>query len=157
MVEDLFACVPARLAALLMTASAALLFAWPAFTQGITFRYALDGSPLEVSAKPGEQETEVVKEFKQTGKNSYNGNPEAIEEGKKFYTTYCALCHLPDGSGRMGPSLIDGQHVHERITNDVGLFELIYGGASGAMQPFSKRMTQDEILKTMAYLRTFMK
>ena len=27
----------------------------------------------------------------------------------------------------------------------------------GAMQPFSKRMTQDEILKVMAFLRTLMK
>jgi cytochrome c-L len=70
---------------------------------------------------------------------------------------FCQMCHLPDGSGRMGPSLIDSQHVHERIANDVGLFEVVFGGASGAMQPFSKRMTQDQILKTMAYLRTFMK
>ena len=51
----------------------------------------------------------------------------------------------------MGASLIGDKHVHERITNDVGLFEVIFGGASGAMQPFGKRMTQDQILKVMAY------
>ncbi len=51
----------------------------------------------------------------------------------------------------MGASLIGDKHVHERIKNDVGLFEVIFGGAFGAMQPFSKRMTQDEILKVMAY------
>jgi cytochrome c-L len=138
-----------------VVAASVVLFS--AVAQEITFRHPLDNAPLEVKPKPGEQETEAVKEFKKTGKSPYDGNPEAIAEGKKLYVTYCQMCHMPDGSGRMGPSLIDGQRVHERITNDVGLFELIYGGGSGAMQPFSKRMTQDEILKTMAYLRTFMK
>jgi cytochrome c-L len=144
------------LAALLMTGSAAPPVGVVAADE-ITFRHALDNEPLDVTPKPGEQETEAVKQFKQTGQNPYNGNPEAIAEGKKLYVTYCQLCHLPDGSGRMGPSLIESQHVHQRITNDVGLFEVIFGGAAGAMQPFSKRMTQDQILKTMADLRTFMK
>jgi cytochrome c-L len=43
----------------------------------------------------------------------------------------------------------------ERIANDIGLLEVIVGGASGAMQPFSKRMTQGQILKVMAYVRTW--
>jgi cytochrome c-L len=152
---NLFGRVSAGLATLLTTVN--LLCALPAAAQEIAFRHALDNSPLEVKPRPGEQETDAVKEFKKTGQNPYNNDQEAIAEGKKFYATFCQMCHLPDGSGRMGPSLIDGQHVHERITNDVGLFEVTYGGASGAMQPFSKRMTQDQILKTMAYLRTFMK
>jgi cytochrome c-L len=141
------------LGALVLTASVAC----SAVAQDVVFRHALDNSPLEVVPRPGEQETEAVKAFKKTGQNPYNGDAEALAEGKRLYATYCQMCHLPDGSGRMGPSLTDPQHVHERITTDVGLFEVIYGGASGAMQPFSKRMTQDQILKSMAYLRTFMK
>jgi cytochrome c-L len=140
--------------ALLLAASGAL---FSAVAQDIAFRHALDNSPLEVKPRPGEQETEAVKEFKKSGKNPYDGDADAVAEGKRLYATFCQMCHLPDGSGRMGPSLIDGQRVHERIANDVGLFEVIYGGAAGAMQPFSKRMTQDQILKNMAYLRTFMK
>ena len=80
-----------------------------------------------------------------------------VADGKKLYAAYCQSCHLPDGSGRMGASLIGEKHVYERVAKDVGLFEVIFGGASGAMQPFSKRMTQDEILKVMAYVRTLMK
>jgi len=57
----------------------------------------------------------------------------------------------------MEASLIGDKHVYERIINDIGLFEMIFGGAAGAMQPFSKRMTQDEILKVMTHLRTLMK
>ena len=38
-----------------------------------------------------------------------------------------------------------------RGNTDVGLFEVIYGGGTGAMQPSSKRLSQDEILKVMAF------
>jgi cytochrome c-L len=128
-----------------------------ALPQEIAFRYAIDNSPLDVTPKPGETLTDAVQEFRKTGQNPYNGKEDALAEGKKLYATYCQVCHLPDGSGRMGASLIGEKHVYERITNDVGLFEVIFGGASGAMQPFGKRMTQDQILKVMVYLRTLMK
>jgi cytochrome c-L len=128
-----------------------------ALSQDITFRSIIDKSPLSVVAKPGEVETEAVKQFKKSGQNPYNGNAEAVTAGKKVYEDMCSSCHLPDGSGRMGPSLIEDFHVHEEIKTDVGLFEIVYGGGLGAMQPFSKRLTQDEILRVMAYLRTLMK
>jgi cytochrome c-L len=123
----------------------------------VEFRYAIDNSPLDVTPKPGETLTDAVMEFRKTGENPYNGKPDVMADGQRLYRTFCQSCHLPDGSGRMGASLIGEKHVHERIAKDVGLFEVIFGGASGAMQPFSKRMTQDEILKVMAYVRTLMK
>jgi cytochrome c-L len=129
----------------------------PAGAEPIQFRYVIDKSPLDVTPKPGEVETDAVKEFKKTGVNPYKGNASAIEQGKKIYGEYCASCHMPDGSGRMGPSLIEDYHVYEEIKQDPGLFSIIYGGGAGAMQPFSKRLSQDEILKVMAYVRTLMK
>ena len=123
----------------------------------VEFRYSMDNSPLDTAPKPGEILSDAVRDFRKTGENPYNGKPEVVAEGKKLYAAYCQSCHLPDGSGRMGASLIGEKHVYERVAKDVGLFEVIFGGASGAMQPFSKRMTQDEILKVMAYVRTLMK
>jgi cytochrome c-L len=131
-------------------------FASVAFAE-IEFKYAMDNSPLDVTPKPGETLTEAVQEFRRTGQNPYNGKTDAVADGRKLYMTYCQVCHLPDGSGRMGASLTGEKHIYERVANDVGLFEVIFGGASGAMQPFSKRMTQDEILKVMTFLRTLMK
>jgi cytochrome c-L len=125
--------------------------------QDITFRHVFDKSPLDVTPKAGEVLTDQVKEFRKSGQNPYTGGADAIAQGKKLYGDFCESCHLPDGSGRMGPTLIEDYHVHDEIKTDVGLFEVIFGGAAGAMQPFSKRMTQDEILKVMAYLRTLMK
>ena len=124
----------------------------------IVFRHALDNSLLAVKPRPDEVETEAVKEFKATGKNIYVGQEQALAEGRKLYQTHCQTCHLPDGSGRMGPSLIGDKWVRERAATDVGMFEIIYGGSSGAMQSFARRgLTQDEMLRIIAYVRSLKK
>ena len=138
--------------------AASVLFASPALPDAIVFRHVLDNSPLDVKPRPNEVETDAVKRFKETGKNPYNGDQAALAEGKKIYQTNCQACHLPDGSGRIGPSLIDGNWKYERAATDVGMFEIVYGGASGAMQSFARRgMTQDQMLKVMAYVRSLKK
>jgi len=38
------------------------------------------------------------------------------------------------------------------VATDVGTFEVIYGGGTGAMQAFGDRLTQEEILKIMAFI-----
>jgi cytochrome c-L len=125
--------------------------------EDIVFRHAFDQSPLDVSPKAGEVLTPEVQEFHKTGRNPYAGKPDIVAQGKKIYAEYCEACHLPDGSGGMGASLIADKHVYAQVKTDTGLFEVVFGGAAGAMQPFSKRMTQDEILKVTAYVRTLMK
>ncbi len=37
------------------------------------------------------------------------------------------------------------------------MFEVVFGGAGGAMQAFGKRMSQDDILKIIAYVRSLKK
>ena len=144
---------------LLMTASLALIgiTSRPVRAE-VQFKHALDNSPLEVKPRANEVETEDVKEFKATGKNRYSGDEAALTEGRKLYLANCQACHLPDGSGRLGPSLISDNWVRERAATDVGMFEIIYGGSSGAMQSFARRgMTQDQMLKIIAYVRSLKK
>ena len=138
---------------------AVVLALWPAsaLSQQIEFRHVFDNSPLDVAPKPNEQFTEAVREFHRTGQNPYAGKPEVIEEGKRLYGQFCQACHMPDGSGGMGASLIGDKHIYPRITKDTGWFEVVFGGASGAMQPFGLRMSQDQILQVMAYVRTLTK
>jgi len=141
-------------------ASIAIVLAlWPAsaLSQQIEFRHVFDNSPLDVAPKPNEQFTEAVREFHRTGQNPYADKPEAIEEGNQLYGQFCQACHMPGGSGGMGASLIGDKHIYPRINKDTGWFEVVFGGASGAMQPFGLRMSQDQILKVMAYVRTLMK
>jgi cytochrome c-L len=137
---------------------ALLAFAACPLRAEIVFHHALDNSVLDVKPRPNEVETEAVKEFKTTGKNVYVGQDQALADGRKLYQANCQTCHLPDGSGRIGPSLIGDNWVRERAANDVGMFEIIYGGSSGAMQSFARRgMTQDEMLRIMAYVRSLKK
>jgi cytochrome c-L len=143
----------------LRSAAAAILVlaAAPAAAE-IVFRHALDNSPLEIKPRPGETETEAVKTFKETGNNPYDDQEEAIAQGKKLYDANCASCHLKDGTGRIGPSLVDDEVKRERADTDVGMFEVIYGGSAGAMQSFARRgMKQDDMLKIIAYVRSLEK
>jgi cytochrome c-L len=141
----------------ILTAIALLPFAFGA-SAAVEFKNALTNAPLDVQPNKGEVETDAVKTFKETGQNPYNGDAAALEAGKKIYTTNCAACHLPDGTGRIGPNLVDDTVVHERVATDVGMFEIIYGGGAGAMQSFHKRgLSQDDILKVMAYVRSLKK
>jgi len=137
---------------------AACVVAGGAVAEPVVFRHALDNAPLEVKPRPNEVETEAVKSFKETGKNPYTGDEQAFAEGKKLYQVNCQACHLPDGSGRIGPTLVGDTSKYLRGTTDVGMFEILYGGASGAMQSFARRgMTQDQMLKVIVYVRSLKK
>lgn len=121
------------------------------------FTSPLDDSPLEIKLLPGEKNTEGVQKFYDTGEDPYKGDAQALAQGKELYEANCQACHMPDGSGRIGPSLIGDTHHYPRFTTDKGIFEIVYGGATGAMQPFGKRLTQDQILHIIAYVRSLKK
>jgi cytochrome c-L len=119
------------------------------------FKSPLDNSPMTFSLQTGEVETPSVKNFKATGVNQYRGNADAVADGKKLYTAHCIVCHGADGSGKMGPTLVGKDVVYPQALTDPGMFSIIYGGASGAMQSFFRRgMQQDQMLKIIAYVRT---
>jgi cytochrome c-L len=119
------------------------------------FKNPLDDSKMEFVLQPGEIETPAVKKFKATGDNDYRGNADAIAQGKDLYVENCVVCHGEDGRGKMGPTLVGKDVVYKQARTDPGMFSIIYGGAGGAMQPFSRRgMKQDEMLKIIAYVRS---
>jgi cytochrome c-L len=132
---------------------AAALLASQAIADGVTFRHVFDDSVLDVGPQPGETFTEAVISFHATGRNPYVGDSTAAAQGRDLYENWCQSCHLRDGTGRIGPSLVDQDYFYERVATDAGLFEVIYAGAAGAMQSFRTRMTQDEMLQVIAWLR----
>jgi cytochrome c-L len=56
---------------------------------------------------------------------------------------------------KMGPTLAGKDIVYKQVLTDPGMFSIIYGGASGAMQSFHRSgMKQYEKLRIVAYVRT---
>lgn len=133
----------------------ALVSTTPAALAGeekIEFLHALDNKPIEFTFRPEQEITPAVEEFHKTAENPYSGDEAAIAEGEKLYATNCKACHLADGTGRIGPNLVDDIWKYDRAGTDKGNFEILYAGGAGAMQAFGKRIDQDQILKVMAYL-----
>jgi cytochrome c-L len=118
----------------------------------IVFLHALDNQPIEFDLRPEEEITPAVQQFHKNAENAYSGDPAAIEAGEKIYAKLCQACHLKDGTGRIGPSLVGDSPKRARTGTDRGRFEIIYAGGAGAMQAFGQRLDQDEILQVMAYL-----
>ena len=141
----------------LLPGGVAILFGVAQAIGAPLFTSPLDDSPLEIKLLPEEKITGGVQKFYDTGEDPYKSDAQAMAEGKALYDTYCQACHMPDGSGRIGPSLIGDTHRYPRFTTDKGMFEIVYGGATGAMQPFGRRLTQDQILHIMAYVRSLKK
>lgn len=148
-----------RLHARTVSAAALLALALAAPARAdVEFRHALDDSPLDVAPIKGEQITDAVTAFRKDGVNPYDGNAEAVAAGKALFEENCQACHGADGTGGMGPSLVDDVYVNTRANTDVGKFEIIHSGASGAMRSFSERgVTQDQILKLIAYIHSLKK
>ncbi len=118
----------------------------------LPFMHVLTDKPLPV-LKADKEITPAVEQFHCTGENAYNGDQAAIDDGKKLFRL-CASCHGLKGEGRIGPSLIDANFKYPRVAKAHGEFEVIYGGAAGAMQPMGRRFDQDQILRIMAYVET---
>lgn len=118
------------------------------------FRHAVTGEVLDLAeGKPG-GDTDAFRNFKTTGKNPYNADQPAIEQGHSLYLTACSGCHGHEAEGKLGPGLADDYWTYPRAATDVGLFEILFGGAQGMMGPQYVNLNSDDMLKVMAYLRS---
>ena len=142
----------------LASAIAGLIMVGPAGSggaqNGIELLDPLTNEPLALEERPEQAMTPAVEQFHGNGTNRYAGDPQAIAAGQQIYQRWCQACHMPDGSGRIGPNLNDDQWQYPRTGTVQGKFEIIYAGGAGAMQAFGDRLDQDEILKLIAFVDT---
>ena len=87
--------------------------------------------------------------------NPYRGDAGAIAEGKESFDTICASCHLPNGQGLVGPSLIDPYWKYGH--DDAALFQTVSEGRPGGMPPWGPQLGNDRIWKILAYMETLPK
>jgi len=119
----------------------------------ITFHNAITGETLDMSVAKKGGDTEAFKQFKETGKNPYNGDAEAVKKGHDLYMTACSGCHGHEAEGKLGPGLGDDYWTYPANATDKGLFELLFGGANGMMGPQYVNLNTDEMLLIMSWIR----
>jgi cytochrome c oxidase cbb3-type subunit 3 len=64
----------------------------------------------------------------------------------------CAACHLPDGRGLVGPSLIDPYWKYGH--DDTTLFETVSKGRPAGMPAWASQLGDEKIWKVLAYMET---
>jgi len=84
--------------------------------------------------------------------NPYKGDAAAIAEGKQHFDTTCAVCHKPDGSGLVGPSLVDPYWKYG--SDDATRYETVSEGQPAGMPPWGKQLGTEKIWKILAYADT---
>jgi cytochrome c oxidase cbb3-type subunit 3 len=85
------------------------------------------------------------------GRNPYEGNPYAIEEGKRLYQWMnCVNCH-GQGGGSIGPALWDDEWIYGG--SPAAVAESIVRGRPNGMPAFGGRIPEDDVWKIVAYVR----
>ena len=87
--------------------------------------------------------------------NPYHGDAAAIAEGKQVFETICLACHLIDGTGLVGPSLVDPYWKYGHT--DAELFETVSKGRPLGMPPWLPQLGAEKIWKVLAYVETLPK
>jgi len=87
--------------------------------------------------------------------NPYRGDTAAIAEGQQVFTQICAACHKPDGSGLVGPSLVDPYWKYGH--GDSELFQSVMEGRPGGMPAWAAQLGSEKVWRVLAYLESLPK
>jgi cytochrome c oxidase cbb3-type subunit III len=86
--------------------------------------------------------------------NPFQGNAQAVDDGRNTYNQTCTACHGPDGSaGEMGPALGEPARRYAQAT-DAQIFDAIKNGIPATqMPPFGSQLPDNDIWKVATYIR----
>ena len=85
------------------------------------------------------------------GRNPYEGNIHAIQEGYRLYRWMnCQGCHA-DGGGAIGPALWDEHWIYGAAPAQIA--ESILRGRPGGMPAYGGKIPEGEVWKLVAYLQ----
>jgi cytochrome c oxidase cbb3-type subunit III len=81
----------------------------------------------------------------------YDKNAYQLAQGKRLWAWFgCPACH-GDGSGKWGPSLVDGWWRYG--PDEASIFVTIRDGRPGGMPSFADKMTTEQIWQLTGYVR----
>lgn len=126
----------------------------PAAHAQVSLNNVVTGEALNLDDAPPEgKDSEAFKQFLQTGKNPYVGKQDCLAKGEELFNGACSGCHGHVAEGKIGPGLNDDYWTYPQNTTDKGMFETVFGGASGQMGPMYNSVNVQEMLLAMAWVR----
>jgi cytochrome c oxidase cbb3-type subunit 3 len=121
--------------------------AYYAFLSGWSQRGQYEAEVAAQSAKYA-----AIREANRPTANPYHGNAAAIAKGAETWATICVACHLPEGTGLVGPSLVDPYWKYG--SGDAELFATVSEGRPLGMPPWGAQLGTEKIWQVLAYLET---
>jgi cytochrome c oxidase cbb3-type subunit 3 len=97
----------------------------------------------------------AVREANRPSANPFRGDAAAIAKGAETWTTICVACHLPEGTGLVGPSLVDPYWKYG--SSDAELFSTVSDGRPLGMPPWGPQLGAEKIWQVLAYMETLPK
>lgn len=80
-------------------------------------------------------------------------NSSMVEAGKALFVTNCAVCHLENGSGKIGPNLTDAHWIHGGQAEDI--YRVINQGvAAKGMPAWGPPLGPTNVRRVVAYTLT---
>jgi cytochrome c oxidase cbb3-type subunit III len=109
------------------------------------------------------QEKEFAQEMAQAG-SQRSAEPESgnfefallddeksLASGKEIYNNVCAVCHLVDGGGLVGPNFTDNYWIHGNSVED--MFKIVTEGViQKGMIPYRDQLSPQQRLEVIAYI-----
>ena len=145
--------IPDRMRAMSALAASALAL-------GACDRHESASVPQAAPDRPSVQGTAVPTIFPGGGKPpapdpegaKYDGNPQAIAEGKRLFGWYnCSGCHF-NGAGGIGPSLMDDNWIYGDSMDQI--YATIYQGRPNGMPSWGGKLSTTEIWEIAAFVRS---
>jgi putative heme-binding domain-containing protein len=97
----------------------------------------------------------VAQQRAATPANPFQGNPQAVQEGKAIYDQHCTACHGPNGgAGERAPAIVISAATTLRGERSIAqIMEIVRNGIPGSQMPaWGNRLSNDDILKIGAYV-----
>ncbi len=94
--------------------------------------------------KPDQAETEVFELV-------FLEDESALLRGKETWDKICAVCHLPDGGGLVGPNMTDNYWIHGNTVED--MFKIVTNGViEKGMIPYKDQLSEVRRLEVISYI-----
>jgi cytochrome c oxidase cbb3-type subunit 3 len=109
----------------------------------------------EAEVASAEARYAAVREAGRPTANPHHGDAAAIAKGAETWNTICIACHTAEGTGLVGPSLVDPYWKYGN--SDAALFQTVSEGRPLGMPPWGPQLGTEKIWQVLAYVETLPK